>query len=350
MMFANWIDATPALDPVDAVLAPAEVASWRNQGFAFVSGLFDAALVAELKRDALRRFPAAGTPEAAAIADFGSAGQLNFPAQSAAFNAITLHPRLLCAVSQLLGLPVSDLRLTQSDLWPKYGRDTDVTSALDNDDQRIHVDYPNHTLAHPTPWGRPEAVELILYLDHVQDCGGPTAVVPRSGPDDPAYRWPIVDTPGVAELDYVNDRARAEAYFAEQRPDLAAWRASLYQRERVVRFQPGDVLFYRHDTWHRGTPLLPGRMRLAHNITYRNAGAEWISVLHVGWAWSTYRKNKFLERLIAHASLAQRAVLGFPQPGSSYWCAQTIAAVEARYGVFGMDMGPYREALPTAGN
>jgi len=86
-------------------------------------------------------------------------------------------------------------------------------------------------------------------------------------------------------------------------------------------------------------------MRLALNITYRKAACEWISTLHIGWAWSAYRKNKFLERLIAGCNLEQRAVLGFPQPGSDYWCTETLAAVAARYGVFGMDMTPYQRAL-----
>ncbi len=339
----SWLHSAPT-DGSGRVLSAAEVDAWRTRGFAFVSGVFDADLVAELKIDALARFPPPGSREAAQIADFGSGGRLTFPSQSRAFNAITLHPRLLAAVVALLDVPMTDLRLTQSDLWPKYGQSR-PRGALDNDEQRIHVDYPNHTLAHPSPWLRPEAVELILYLDDVEDCGGATALVARNGPDDPAYRWPIVDSPGIGDLDYVNDRAQAEAYFATQRPQLADWRSSLYAREQRVYYRPGDVLFYRHDLWHRGTALTPGRVRFAHNITYRKASAEWISVLHVGWAWSAYQKSKLLERLIARASLEQRAVLGFPQPGSSYWCDETIAAVEARYGVFGIDMAPYRNGL-----
>ena len=126
---------------------------------------------------------------------------------------------------------------------------------------------------------------------------------------------------------------------------LADWRAGLYERERYTAFGPGDVLFYRHDTWHRGTPMNPGALRLVQNLTYRRAECEWISTLHVGWAWQAYRRDKYLERLISRASLDQRAVLGFPQPGSDYWTEGTIAAVEARHGVFGMDMTPYRAAL-----
>jgi hypothetical protein len=154
-----------------------------------------------------------------------------------------------------------------------------------------------------------------------------------------------VGSPGIGDLEWINDRTHAEAYLAAKRPELAAWRETLYAREQRVHFKPGDVLFYRHDLWHRGTPLAPGRLRLAHNLTFRKASAEWISVLHVGWAWSAYRRDKLLERLIAQASLDQRAVIGFPQPGSDYWCTETIDAVEARYRIFGIDMTPYRAAL-----
>jgi len=339
----RWIDAAPTAAGAGGPLEAEQVDSWRNHGFAFVSGLIPEVLVQTLCARAKERFPVPDSDAARKIADFGS--DLNFPSTLAELNELTLHPRLLTAVSELLDTPVANLRLSQSDLWPKYGREEKSSGVLDNMDQRIHIDYPNHTLAHPAEWSRPEAVEMIVYLSDVTECGGPTAVVPRTGNDDPAYRWPIVDSPGIGELDYVNDRESAERYFAEHRPELAAWRASLYERERYVRFKPGDVLLYRHDTWHRGTPMIPGALRLVQNITYRRAECEWISTLHTGWSWAAYRKNKFLEKLIAGANLDQRAVLGFPQPGSGYWTPATIAAVAARHGVFGMDMAPYQTAL-----
>lgn len=337
-----YVTATPC---TDGQLTSEQVASWRERGYAVVSGLIPPDVVGQLGEAAKSKYPAPGSAEAAAINDFGSAGALTFPSAVSELNDVTLHHNLLRAVASLLDESVQDLRLTQSDLWPKYGRDQKF-GVQDNADQRIHVDYPNHTLAHPSPWQRPEAVELILYLGDHDDTGGGTAVVPREGPDDPAYRWPIVDSPGIGDLRYINDRALAEEYFAEQRPALADWRQSLYAREKEVAFKPGDILFYRHDTWHRGTPMKPGSLRLAHNMTYRRASAEWISTLHVGWAWKAYRDNKFLERLIAGASLEQRAVLGFPQPGSDYWCEETLAAVTARYGMFGFDPTPYAIAIP----
>ncbi len=336
----RWIDATPVAGG-NPPLSSTQVTGWRERGHTFVGDLLPEELIASVTNSV----PAAGSDASERFTGFGST--LQFPSNLAGFNELTLHPALLSAAAQLLDTTVTDLRLTQSTAWPKYGRRTRGGGRQDNQDQRIHVDYPNHTLVHPAEWARPEAVEVIVYLGDVEHTGGPTAVVPRSGPDDPLYRWPIVDTPGVGELSYVNDRESAEAYLAEERPEIIEWRQRLYETERYVKFHAGDVLLYRHDTWHRGTPMKEGTLRLAHNLTYRRAEAEWISTLHPGWAWSAYRPDRFFERLIATASLEQRAVLGFPQPGAAYWTPATIEAVEARHGPMGMDMTPYREALKT---
>ena len=96
-------------------------------------------------------------------------------------------------------------------------------------------------------------------------------------------------------------------------------------------------------------PLEPGTLRLAHNLTYRHADAEWIATLHKGWSWNAYRKDRLIERLIATATVAQRTVLGFPRPGSAYWDAATLAAVTARYEPLGFDPRPYAEALKPQG-
>jgi len=323
-------------------LGPEQVEQWRTQGVALVDAVLPPTLVEAARDDAASRFPAPGTAEAEAINDFGSGGRMQFPSESTALNEITLHPRLLAAVSQLLGVQVSDLRLTQSDLWAKYGRHTRTGGALDNADQRMHVDYPNHTLTHPPPWNTPEAVELILYLSDVDECGGATAFVPRTGSDDPAYAYPIVNTPGVAGHPWINDRGTAEDTLSRRAPAVAKWRAEhLYSREVRTRYRCGTLLLYRHDTWHRGTPLEPGTRRLAQNLTFRRAASEWISVLHTGWSWAMYRPSGVMERLIAEASVEQRCVLGFPAPGHPYWTEETLAAVGARYGAYGMDLSPY---------
>jgi hypothetical protein len=345
----DWAEpsqAVPEGAPSDDVLTAAQVAAWRERGFALVDGVLPSSRVERARDDAAAAFPAPGSAETEDVNDFGSGGRMEFPTESAAVNALTLHPRLLRAVAQLLGVEVVDLRLTQSDLWPKYGRRTRTGGERDNSDQRMHVDYPNHTLTHPPPWDAPEAVELILYLSDVDECGGATAVVPRLGPGDPAYAWPIVRTPGVGGLEWINDRPSAEELLRKEAPEIARWRAEhLYPREVRARYRVGTVLLYRHDTWHRGTPIRPGTLRLVQNMTFRKAESEWVSVLQPGWAWAMYRRSRVMESLIATASVEQRCVLGFPRPGHPYWTNETLAAVEARFGALGIDMTPYARAL-----
>lgn len=326
----------------DQCLNTTQIDSWRQRGFALVHDLLPNALLQELKQDAVDFYPQPGSAASKHFRNFGSAQKFVFPAESAACNAVTLHPILLTAVAQLLAVEPAQLRLTQSDLWPKYGHDESV----DNTDQRIHCDYPNHSLLHPPEWTKPEAVEIIIYLNDFDECEGATAVVPRQGQDDPAYPWPITQTPGVAGLDYVNDRNKAEAYLAEHSPEAARFRERhLYPREVVAKYKFGSVLFYRHDTWHRGRPVKKGALRLVHNLTFSKVGHDWLNVLHPGWSWSMYRKDKLMEQLVAQATVEQRSVLGFPLPGHAYWTLQTVAAVEARYHGFGIDMAPYRDAL-----
>ena len=331
----------PSLIGPDGKLTPVQVEQWRAAGYALVDGLFPDALIAEAAAAAAERFPDPGTVEADELRTFGNTA---FPLAGRPAIELTLDHPLLVAVARLLECPVSGLRLTQSDLWPKYGRSEGARDRFDNHDQRIHVDYPNHTLVHPTPWSRPGAVEAIVYLSGVEDCGGPTAVVPRFGADDPAYRWPIVDSPGIGDVPWMNDREAAEAHLAEERPEMAAFRRQLYDRERYTAYRPGTVLLYRHDVWHRGTPLRSGARRFALNLTYRRADCPWLNTLNPGWAWSMYRRDQLMERLIGAATVEQRAVLGFPPPGSPYWCEETLEAVTARYEAFGFDPAPYRPA------
>ena len=327
-----------------APLTDDQVAAWRARGAVVVDDLVPVDLVTAARAAAV----AAAPPfDPAASGDFGTAGFV-FPAECDAFNELTLHPRLIAGVAQLLGVDPFDLRLTQSDLWIKHGRVRATDDPLDNDDQRIHVDFPNHTLVHPPAWESPEAVEVIIYADRVDACDGATHVVLRDGPDDPAYVTPIVATPGVGAHGWLNARAAVEAYFTDAAPDIAAFRDALYAREQPVHYDVGTVLLYRHDTWHRGTPVRAGATRVAHNLTFRRADAEWISTLHPGWSWAMYRRSRVMERLVATATVEQRCVLGFPAPGHRYWTAATLAAVAARYGPLGFDPSPYLEALSFA--
>ncbi len=174
----KWLEPGEALQQKGErgdVLTTAQVIGWRERGFALVDGgVFPRELLAQAREDALAVFPSAGSDAADAVNDFGSSGKMEFSTSSAAVNDLTLHPRLLRAVAQLLGLETTELRLTQSVLWPKYGRAWKSGGEGDNTDQRMHVDYPNHTLVHPPPWNRPEAVEASA-----RSSGGTTVPRPR---------------------------------------------------------------------------------------------------------------------------------------------------------------------------
>jgi len=343
----RWIEPEDVeTGPAGRELSDAQRESWRERGFVLVQGLFPGELLAEVEEEARAIFPPPGSEAAEAVNDFGSSGLMHFPGESRAFNRLTLHPDFLRAVAWLLDLPVQEIRLTQSELWPKYGRYQRSGGVWDNDDQRMHCDYPNHTLTHPPPWDRPDAVEAILYYSEEQACGGATGLGAREGPDDPAYAWPRVNMPGGGGLPWRNDREHVETLLRERAPEVAEWRAThLYPREQRVRYRPGTRLLYRHDTWHRGTPLRPGCLRLAQNFTFRYPDSEWISTLHAGWAWAMLRRSRVMEELIAGASVEQRCVLGFPAPGHPYWTPETLMAVAARYEALGMDLRPYIDAV-----
>ena len=152
--------------------------------------------------------------------------------------------------------------------------------------------------------------------------------------------------PGFGEFEWINNKKLAEEYLQQVAPDVAEFRAKhLYPREKRVRYRFGTMLFYRQDTWHRGTPLKPGCLRIVVNMTYRKAFAEWISTMHIGWPWAMYQEGLPMERLVANATPEQRSIMGFPKPGHTYWTAQKIEGVTARYGKLGFDPKPYIDAL-----
>ena len=157
-----------------------------------------------------------------------------------------------------------------------------------------------------------------------------TAVVPRESDDDVAYNSPMVNTPGTSDIPWINDRPSGRSLVSEALSrDRSVPGATLYDREVYAQYRQGSVLLYRHDTWHRGPPLCPGFVRLAHNLTFRKAEA-WISTLHPGWAWAVYKPDQRMERPIAQATPSSGSVLGFRLVTSLGF--RQDQCVEARYG------------------
>ena len=109
---------------------------------------------------------------------------------------------------------------------------------------------------------------MLVYLSDVDECGGPTAVVPRDGKHDPAYQYDErLFHPGIGPHPWVNDAEAAEAYFETEHPETYEFRKEqLYRREVRVRYRVGTALLYRSDLWHRGTRVNEGALRVVHQI------------------------------------------------------------------------------------
>ena len=183
----------------------------------------------------------------------------------------------------------------------------------------LSLDYGNLNLVVPPRTPRPDAFILILYYTHVEETGGPTHLAKSAPGELTSYDKPF-NPPN-------NQPGRS--------PQLLR---RLYETERPIRYRPGTCALYRLDSWHRGTPPLPGKHRVGHHITYRRAGSEWVS-------WQAYAQpmSAMPARFLESLSPVQRGLLGFPLPGDKYWTADTCDAVGRRYTA--MDMGPYVAAL-----
>jgi hypothetical protein len=179
-------------DSSGPTLSAQQVQQWRQAGYAFLNGVLPQSLVARVRLQAecaygkLQESQQPGEGIAFPFLNTAKYGQLD------AANDVPLHPRLLRAVSQLLDVPVEDIMLGQAELWCKVGEAAGDGgwAVLQNQDQRMHMDYPNHYLTHPAPWHSPEAVTAILYLDDMQGVEGGTGVVPRAGDHDDLYHPP----------------------------------------------------------------------------------------------------------------------------------------------------------------
>ena len=116
----------------NAILTDEQVESWKEKGFALVNGLLSNDLCNEVYKEATDKL---STLERC---DFGSGGLLEFPCGLDACDRVTLHPNILRAAAQLLDIKVRDLRLTQSDVWLKKGKENSSGDPLDNNSQRVH--------------------------------------------------------------------------------------------------------------------------------------------------------------------------------------------------------------------
>jgi len=275
--------------------------------------------------------------------DFGTPDRkFEFPTFIDPIDDLVLSEPLILAAQKLLG--TQDVRLIQADLWPKIGVADELHEAQANTDQRMHMDYGNNTVLHPQ-WDTPDVVAAVVYYDDCDETGGGTAYVPRHGVDDPVYQPPYVNMPGQAGNPFFNDRAAVESWFKENDPNVYELRQQLYEREKVVQFKPGTILFYRHDLWHRGRPLVAGKLRRVHNLAWKRADARGVSHWNEGFARKSYYGS--VESIIGRSTPLQRSVLDFPLPGDDYWNIERLKNVEARFSAYGFDAAVYLQELKT---
>eukprot|EP01051_Picozoa_sp_SAG22_P003262 SAG22_NODE_156_length_16999_cov_8.168047_5_plen_387_part_00 len=344
----------------EPLLSPDQIARWLSDGFLALDNIWPAELVERAAVESYKYFPLPGAREdgddgselSGAVARRDAEGRLwptyvNTAPSSArqvampffdlddkqaspdlALNQIGLHPRMLGVAAQLLAAEQSDLRCDLNVLRARYGPSAQagrtkyqhVVAGTDDGNQEMHVDYGNLSLVVPPRTPRPDAFILILYYTHVAETGGPTHLAKSAPGELTSYSGQPYNPPN-------GQPGRAPSLLRR-----------LYATERPIRYRPGTAALYRLDSWHRGTPPLPGKHRVAHHIAYRHAESEWIS-----WQAMVQPLSGMPERFLEELSPVQRGVLGFPLPGDRYFTTDTIDAVGRRYK--GMDMGPYVAAL-----
>ena len=292
---------------------------WKTKGFCVIDNFFEKTIINEVISLINNiNFPHNN--------DFGSdMGKLEFPCDFEILNNITLHPKLIKACQQLLNY--NDIRLIQSDIWSKTNKNSNKYS---NNDQRIHMDYPNNYLTHPNSWENPESVAIIIYYSDYKICDGCTTAVPRLSDDDIAYKLPYDKNAGVGKYNWYNDKKTVENEF-KKFPEIYKLRQELYNREIQIKYKPGTVLFYRHDLWHRGTPVNLNTTRYIHNIGFKKSYCDWITCWNHGWARNLCSKSIKLEKFISNASNIQKICLGIPDKNSDYWTTENIEYFNIRY-------------------
>jgi ectoine hydroxylase-related dioxygenase (phytanoyl-CoA dioxygenase family) len=313
-----------------------EKKEWKNKGYTIVRGALDNTLVKECKKCIENKYNFNTPPQA----DFGSInGEFEFPSNTI-FDKLTLNSNIINAVSYLLD--TKDILLTQSDAWSKMGMRVECGDhSQSNRDQRIHMDYGNHSFLHVSNWDKPEVVAIIIYLSDTELTGGGTAVVPKNSITSDLYEIPYINMPGQHNYTFNNDKETAETYFQKNYPEVYKFRNKLYQNEIVVNAKPGDILFYRLDLWHRGTPVKPNNIRHVVNLAFKKKECYWINNWNKSFTKGMYYGK--IERLICSLTPRQCSVIGIPPVGDPIWNEERLKNIKARYPNF--NIKPYLSKL-----
>jgi hypothetical protein len=282
-----------------------QVHNLRQHGFAMVPDFLTPDELAAARENLFRYFPSAqelnATPQRyGELLEEPDAGQREFPFAGDALNDISTHPVIVALVENLLG--TSDVLLSQSAIWAKYGNAADY-------EQGLHLDYQGNTLVVPRDDGDFRQVNMILYYTDVTEDLGPTMVVSQEHTREIPL-WPAFKT-------------------RKKNPDL-------YKLERPILAKAGSLLIFSMRTFHRASDISADvGERFSHHLVYRSANHNFQGY-HL---WPKHGEDEELQRFIQRSTPRQREVLGFPKVGDRYWNDETIRAVSMRYP--GMDVSVY---------
>ena len=289
------------------------VRHYRDNGFVIVENFLTTDELALAQKEIQRILPGwlefAQDPEAPKPEDWNhppkTRRNTRFPFAGDQLNTITLHPDLRRFASVNAGH--DDLVCEQGDLHYKcYGHSADM-------DQQMHLDYMNHTLVYPPITPQYWQTAYLIYYTDVNENLAPTAFCSWKHYDDEIL-WPTT-------------------YDQNQRSEL-------YDNEVKVIVPAGSVVAYSMRTFHRGTAFKKEGARIGEFITYAPRNCPWMGI--VGWPEQGVYKS--FRVWIEKASVEERTMLGFPEPGDPYWTDETLAGVSARFPK--MDLGAYRDIGP----
>ena len=338
-----WPEQLPPDDELEAgqgLLTQDQCDRFINDGFVVVDGLWPRDLVDQAVAEARELFPEEKVVSRSLSDErynpFSSMPWIHQGERSAdlAINHMSIHPRAIKAAGQLLKTNVTELRLYQDHLIAKFGRlsrsDEPGSAGTILGDQDVHVDYGNNTLLVPPRAGGPEVVACLCYYSRVEDVGGATHFVKARPGELTSYSAETFNPPNFV---YGTENGSAAVVAGPRSEELSDQR---YREEKPIHYRPGTCVLYRLDSWHRGTPTALNKVRYTHHRGWRKRQADWVS-----WQGLAPKMALLPNRYLEELTVEQRAVLGFPAPGDSYWTEETVRSVGQRYSA--MDMEPYQK-------
>lgn len=283
------------------------LAHWRQHGYVIVQSFLTPEELEAARADVSRYFPSDEEYRAAPERYPNVSGIRELPFVGEGLNNLSTHPELSSFAERAIGQ--RGILLTQAAIFGKY-------AGVGDQEQELHVDFMNNSLVYPQDGGQFTQTGTIIYLSDVSEELGPTYVLSKEHTREFPSLVPSTLTP------------------RDGFPDS-------YEHEIAVTVPAGSVLLYSMSTFHRGSAIRAATgARFTLHVVFRAKESHWMGFS----AWARSGGKPDLQRFIEQATPRQRELLGFPEPGNPYWNEEMLAGVAARYP--GMDMTPYREALP----